>query len=228
MSASLPSITDSLIESSSTEYRNEVFTDSSWEKISKGIDYSNDKEIVVKKQNRKKKEQETSSNLNLDFLKTGTAKIIFFSAIILILILITYAVIRNSNELKSDKINNHTIITEDNVDEHLVIADLDKMLADAIENSNYKLAIRIYFLMIIKTLNQNQIIEWQKEKTNKDYLIEMSAHPDYHIFRKLTNLFDKIWYGDTIINSNEYDRIKPYFIEFIDQLNSTSQTKIST
>jgi len=208
---SLESDSNSLIK----VYAQKTFTKNKWISIVKDLNYS--KDILTSE----KKVDEKSGSLNLDFLKTETSKIIFFTIIILILIFIAYSVIKNSNNIAA-KLASVAIINEDNLDEHLIVADLNKLLLEAIEFQNFKLALRIYFLMIIKSLHGMNRIEWKKDKTNRDYLFEMSLSKDYISFKRVTLIFDKVWYSNLNLDYNQYSSLKPFFVDYLFQLNSNT------
>ena len=140
----------------------------------------------------------------------------------MLLILIIYYIVKNSSNANDAKLNNEIIINGDNLEEYLIEADLNVLLEEAVSNENYKLAIRIYFLMIIKDLNSSKRIIWQMDKTNRDYLTEMSIFDDYLMFRKVTHLFEYVWYSDFLIDHVQFGNLKPIFIEYLYRLNKVS------
>lgn len=104
------------------------------------------------------------------------------------------------------------------LEEHIHETELEGYLRMALEESNFKAAVRVYYLMAIKSLSENQWITWKRDKTNFDYVREMRKHPEYADFRKLTYLFEVIWYGDTDIDQQVYRRISPSFDHFLKQI----------
>ncbi|MGC6533092.1 MAG: DUF4129 domain-containing protein [Flavobacteriales bacterium] len=104
------------------------------------------------------------------------------------------------------------------LEEHIHETELEGYLRMALEESNFKAAVRVYYLMAIKALSENQWITWKRDKTNFDYVREMRKRPEHGDFRKLTYLFEVIWYGDTEIDQQVYRRISPSFDHFLKQL----------
>ena len=47
-------------------------------------------------------------------------------------------------------------------EEHIYESDLDRFIREATEQGNYALAIRLYYLAIIKELSLNRTILWKK------------------------------------------------------------------
>jgi len=81
----------------------------------------------------------------------------------------------------------------------------DQLISRAIENKNYKLAIRYLFLKSLKLLSDNDIIEYKKEKTNYQYLAEIKDMQLARTFRETAHRFDWIWYGDFPIDEELMD-----------------------
>lgn len=104
-----------------------------------------------------------------------------------------------------------TRITIDNVEEHIYESDLDRFIRESVEKKNYTLAIRLYYLAIIKELSLNKTIRWKKDKTNRDYLREMRKTGLFQAFREATGIFERIWYGKSEFNESDYLAVKPKF-----------------
>lgn len=110
------------------------------------------------------------------------------------------------------------IITEANLDQYLQETDLQRFLRAALESGNYALAIRLYYLQIIKTLSERRAIAWSKEKTNRDYLREMRHHPQHDAFRQATRTFERVWYGNSGLQAEEYARLETQFSTLLNNL----------
>ena len=82
--------------------------------------------------------------------------------------------------------------------------DLSKLIQEAISKGNYKLAVRYYYLLLLKNLSEKELISWQQEKTNEDYIKELSNNKLNTDFEKLTYLYDYVWYGEFIIDKEKF------------------------
>ena len=89
-------------------------------------------------------------------------------------------------------------------EEHIESLDLEVLITDAINQKNYRLAIRYQYLKVLKTLSQQQIIEWHYEKTNRDYEKEIKIQETNLLFRDVSYLYDHIWYGEQEIDEHKY------------------------
>lgn len=94
----------------------------------------------------------------------------------------------------------------------------DEAIAKALEEKNYRLAVRLLYLRSLKELNDAGLIHWRMEKTNLAYLNELE-NPDYKkIFNALTVRFEYVWYGEFPINSEIFQNISSMFKEFNNKL----------
>jgi len=91
--------------------------------------------------------------------------------------------------------------------ERLEQEDFDKLLQEALRENNYRLAIRYTFLKSLKILQLAELIDWHKEKTNYDYLLELPTH--HHAdFKKVVSVYEYVWYGEFEAESSMLDRMK--------------------
>lgn len=102
-------------------------------------------------------------------------------------------------------------------EEHIESLDLDGLIGEAIYQKKYRLAIRYQYLKLLKTLSQQQIIEWHYEKTNQDYEKEIMVPETKILFKEASYLYDHIWYGEQEINELKYKAAQKKFV----QLNNT-------
>ena len=105
-----------------------------------------------------------------------------------------------------------------NAEEDIDKSDLRYLLKLALEQNNLNAALRIYYLIIIKELNQNNLILYKKDKTNYAYILEMSTKPEYKDFKNLTMAYEYHWYGDKELNEESFNRITPAIEKFIAQV----------
>lgn len=78
---------------------------------------------------------------------------------------------------------------------------MDKLIDEALQKSNYRLALRWCFLKSLQWLNKQNKITWQPSKTNIDYQKELNDKTLKDGFTGLSNVFEYVWYGE--INPTE-------------------------
>jgi hypothetical protein len=85
----------------------------------------------------------------------------------------------------------------DNTLEDIHELDIEGLLRQAMAERNFKMAVRFYFLSLLKNLNDAGLIKWEKDKTNREYLSELfSKDLYYNDVKKLTRGYEEVWYGD--------------------------------
>ena len=87
-------------------------------------------------------------------------------------------------------------------------------------NNNFREAIRIYFIFIIKDLSEKEWIRWEKKKTNFSYLIEMRNRPQHKPFNEAVSIYELVWYGNYKVNKEDFNALEPLFKDLLDSLNS--------
>ena len=100
-------------------------------------------------------------------------------------------------------------ITLENLEEHIEEAEIDRFIQQAINSKDFKLAIRLHYLAIIKALASRRFIKWKRDKTNGDYLREVSASVFFDRFQNATLAFERAWYGDKALDQSAFQELQP-------------------
>lgn len=129
---------------------------------------------------------------------------------LLIFLLIKFFLKVNSRNIISGKQKAASVIITD--DENIIKnEDIQELISKAIEQKNYRLAIRYYYLFVLKELSENHLIIWEPQKTNEDYIKELSADGIKRDFKTITRIYDYIWYGEFDIDEMKFETLKPSF-----------------
>lgn len=100
------------------------------------------------------------------------------------------------------------------ITENIHELDFNKLIEEAIENRNYRLAVRMYYLRALKQLTDKQLIHWQPTKTNRIYVDEL-GNPRLKVdFERLTSQFEYVWYGEFSVSESEFSLLKEEFSTF--------------
>ena len=187
-----------------------------WEKASEGLDYSKD----LPKPPKQKKQQTGQDRSGFQFTDSTRwlgilLQVLVVAAALLGLGYFVYYLVQQprNKQISRDGVE----ITLDNLEEYLQESDLDRFLREALKDQNYPLAIRLYFLQVIKQLSAQNAIQWSREKTNRDYLREMRNHARYPEFQYLTKTFERIWYGNAMLQADTFQQLEPDFKRFLAQ-----------
>jgi len=84
----------------------------------------------------------------------------------------------------------------------------------AITNKNYRFAVRLMYLQLLKNLSEKNIINYKQERTNFDYLLQLSSTSYYHDFFRVTRNYEYSWYGHFDVNAGIFDIIRSDFENF--------------
>ena len=178
-----------------------------WRKATVGIDYSEDK--VEKRRRQGSGGDAALAGAFLLFLKW-----FFIIGGIALVAFLIYRFIGEGNifDARSRKLGlTSEEIDLNNIEENLETAELDPIIKKAIAAKNFPLAIRLYYLAILKELTLAGAIVWKKDKTNRIYVQEMQPHPLMETFRTVTAIFERVWYGDTPLDETGFQSIQPSF-----------------
>ena len=133
----------------------------------------------------------------------------------LLLALFLYLVIRffvksNIMGIGQNKKNPNVVTLSE--DEHIIKnEDIQELIKKALADQNYRLAIRYYYLYILQLLSERDLIDWQQQKTNDDYMAELSESSFKNDFGKATLLYDYVWYGEFELDHERYTKAEVVF-----------------
>jgi hypothetical protein len=180
-----------------------------WKDLSKDIDYT---ETFIEKE---KKTEETKPNVQNEtptnaFDYSDLKYLIYFLALVVVLILIFLAF---RNFKKNNVVLEKTISIEtiDEIEEKIHEVNLDDLLAEALKVKNYRIALRLNFLIVIKLLSEKGEINWAKEKTNWEYYAELRNKQIADPFKEIILNFEAIWYGEYVLTELNYHLTEPLY-----------------
>lgn len=97
-------------------------------------------------------------------------------------------------------------------EEHIIKnEDIQALIQKALADKNYRLAVRYSYLYSLQLMSDKELIDWQMQKTNHDYLAEIKTPDLQTSFSKITRIYDYIWYGDFDIDEAKYLKAKAVF-----------------
>ena len=163
---------------------------------------------------------EEEQNDSEDFsINLGPLSWLFYLALALAVIYLVYILLNEGgtglfSSNQNRKLNNHEDITAENI-EH---ADIHALIKNAENNKDYRLATRYYYLLVLKTLSLKNHIKFEDDKTNNEYLNEISNKPFSKTFAYTSYLYNYIWYGEFPLNIEKYNKAKSNFVTLLNQV----------
>lgn len=152
-----------------------------------------------------------------NFSGMGVFGYIIIGIFILGLIFLLYYLFINSQS-KGKKIKPLVNTFEEVNPTEIPLTELQRLLKEALDKQDYRGAVRVYFIFIVRDLTQKNWISWEKEKTNFQYLREMANREEFEDFNTSVNYFEIIWYGKREIDKEKFELIQPKFTRFLNKL----------
>jgi hypothetical protein len=202
-----------------------------WQEITKNIDYS--ERAKKEKEANRQKSGKTSPNGDGTLRPRATfdpktlgiwaeiAKWFFISLAVGLLAFLVLKIINAGNLFapKSRKIVLNTdVLNLEELEANLETTDIDPHLQKAIDSKNFTLAIRLYYLSILKELTLSNLIRWKKDKTNQHYLFELREQTHFDPFKQITLIFERVWYGNSVFDESAFNSVQPVFKDFLFRL----------
>lgn len=91
--------------------------------------------------------------------------------------------------------------------------DISKLIKKAISESNYRLAIRYYYLDTLRRMDKQDIIDYSFDKTNQDYLAEIKSEELRHQFKRITRIYEYSWYGEFQVSEENFKLADSAFLK---------------
>lgn len=119
------------------------------------------------------------------------------------------------NDRGRNKVNDVVEIDLEQMEEEEDIRDmaLDHALEEYLAKKDFRTALRIQYLKLLQLLAELDMIKWEKDKTNGDYIREINSYGEKQLFRQNTRAFERAWYGDIAISESEYHNVSRTFGE---------------
>ncbi len=112
---------------------------------------------------------------------------------------------------KNKKVNE---TQEDEMPVDIFAINYQKEIDKAAAGGNYRMAIRLMYLRLLKNLSERNIIQYKQDRTNLDYLMQLHPTRYYNGFFRITRNYEYSWYGEFPVSNEAYGIIKKEFDNF--------------
>lgn len=158
----------------------------------------------------------SSSHGNVRIIET-VAKVIAILIIITAVVLIIISIVRGNTTWilgkKPTPIYNGSEDVED-----IMETDFHTLINTTEGTTDYRLAVRYYYLWLLQQLATRGFIKWNNDKTNTDYFYEIYDSRIRADFKYLSYIYDYIWYGEFELDNESYLKAKNAFRKTINTL----------
>jgi hypothetical protein len=142
-------------------------------------------------------------------------KIFYVVIFLLVVFFIVKAIINKEGNWVFGKSSDKSIIPVTDIENNIYDTNFKALIADAEKENNYRLAIRYYYLWLLKTLSEAEVIDYDVEKTNSDYYLEIENKDTKEEFSYTSYLYNYIWYGEFDIDDAQFEKAKTAFTQFL-------------
>lgn len=97
---------------------------------------------------------------------------------------------------------------EDEIPENIFEIDFDKAISAAVDASNFRLAVRLLYLQLLKEFSEKDIIRYNPQRPNSDYVMQLYGTKYYQPFFSITRNFEYAWYGGFYVSPLAYEKIR--------------------
>ncbi|WP_306352842.1 DUF4129 domain-containing protein [Flavobacterium sp. '19STA2R22 D10 B1'] len=140
-----------------------------------------------------------------------TLKVLAVIVIIFVIYLIVKAIMNKEGQWIFGRSSDKKIIRYDEIEKQIHLIDFEKLIQNSLQSGERRLSIRYYYLWLLKKMAEKEIIEWDPEKTNSDYLYEIKNEALKSEFSYLSYLYNYIWYGEFDLDEPAFEKAKIAF-----------------
>jgi hypothetical protein len=110
----------------------------------------------------------------------------------------------------------HAIIQDESTLEtgDIFAINFQKEIDRAIQKGEFRLAVRLMYLRLLKDLSERNIIDYSQDRTNFDYLSQLNPTAYYTDFFRITRNYEFSWYGQFEVNEKTFQIIQNDFNHF--------------
>lgn len=142
-------------------------------------------------------------------------KIIAALIVVVVVYFIAKALMNKEGKWIFGRNSDKKLINHIEVEKNIHTADFESLIKKALASGEQRLCIRYYYLWLLKKMSEKEIIKWDIEKTNSDYLYEIKSDSKKEEFKYLSYLYNNIWYGEFDINVTTFEKARASFEKVI-------------
>jgi hypothetical protein len=166
------------------------------------------------------KEEDTSRHTFWDafaeFFAGGGARTVVYIILGVGLVLLIYRLIVVNNLLVRSTRRNEALAEEEGVE--IDDANLDHKIQAAIQEKNYRPAIRLMYIKALRGLNEKGWIRYHAQGTNYEYLSQVQPYGVGNEFRFITYVYEYVWYGEFILSDDQFGKVQQNFQHFFNTI----------
>ena len=177
--------------------------------------YANDSAYWTKV---KEQQEEVSSGKNFwdyfyEFFSGDGVRTVTYIILGVIFVLIVYRIVVVNNLFMTAASRRRKEITDEpeaEIDDN----NLDAKMQAAIQERNYRAAIRFMYIKSLRSLHEKGWIRYHAQATNNEYISQVHPYGVGNEFRFLTHVYEYVWYGEFALSEEQFNRVQQNFQHF--------------
>lgn len=137
--------------------------------------------------------------------------IFYVLVVILVVFFIVKALMNGEGRWVFGKRSDKKGIRHEDIATDIYVTNFQKLIEDAVNEGNYRYAIRYHYLDMLKKMSTAGIISYDPDKTNFDYASEITDPFINEQFLYTSYLYNYIWYGEFTIDQQQYEKAASSF-----------------
>ena len=190
-----------------------------WQQLSDEKDFAYRNEIENLRTKQRQLPIERFFMKIIEFFSSPAGKVIIWS---LFFLLMGYAVYRifisEKTMLWGKRAKKNPGQAENHIDEDILDTDWEKLLQQATKSGEFRNAIRYSYMLLLQLLQTRELIQYRSDKTNYQYLADLTDTPYKQAFRHLSRQYEYAWYGNFPVARTAYEDYMQVFDDLKKQL----------
>ena len=158
-------------------------------------------------------------NLSSDTVSGQVVDILIKSLAVILIVFVIYLIVKSimngEGQWIFGKSSDKKVIHYEDIEKNIHLVDFEKLIKETLKSGEQRLSIRYYYLWLLKKMADKNIIEWDIEKTNSDYLYEIKDQAFKSNFEYVSYLYNYIWYGEFELDEQTFEKAKTAFEKII-------------
>lgn len=147
----------------------------------------------------------------LRFFSTVTGKVLLVSLLALLAIFLIYRWLQQQSGSPFYSSKKFQPATADQPNPEDLIQDWQAAVQQALQQEDYRMAIRFGYLWLLQILDEKQWIDYHPNKTNRDYAATIQQPAARELFLKLSRQYERAWYGPQLIQARDFEAFQQHF-----------------
>ncbi|MCW3091309.1 MAG: hypothetical protein JWP81_2378 [Ferruginibacter sp.] len=187
-------------------------------KSSKPFAYAKNLDSLLRAYQQKMDAEESNSKNEVSwlarFFNSSITKYFFWTLAGFFVCFILYQLFFTEGFFQRSYARSYVTVLRDEAENLTMNTDYAQLIAQAVSAKNYRIAVRYHYLQSLQKLASKGAIQYAADKTNYEYVSELSGKPYKKAFTSLTLHYEYVWYGGFDVNESVFSVIQNKFIQF--------------